>query len=410
MRKTKIIFYFTHKESLGHTTRVLNIISHIKNRYGSKADVYVFQAGKPQRYLPIPKGTSWFNLPSPYYSKLNFKKGSTRVFVPFYAKLRANYMLSKIKDIEPDVFITEFFPFGREDCRFELLPVLACLKRQRVKIYASIGYPYIVRGNMPILLYNCEFYDKFFIHTPKDIEFNYLAKDIRNSLLKHMYKKTFRKIGDRLSYTGYIGPFNLTHSDDYGCKKIRSMYNARDKILVLVSRGGGVRYPKIIASSILAKQYLSERFVFIIAAGPASSKKEMLLFRDLIKRTKVKQVYLYKYLPDFLSYLKASDISINMAGYNTSVPLLYLKKHSIVIPSNEDPETAIGYCSEQISRANLLKKYIGSRILDYYAFTAKDIAENIKNMNLNKMTVFSKKIKNDWFKGAEVTAEKIVYG
>ena len=410
MRKTRILFYFTHKESLGHTTRVLNIINYIKNKYSKKVDIYVFQAGKPQRYLPIPKGVFWFNLPYPYYSKLNFKKGSTRTYFPFYAKLRANYMLSKIKDIEPDIFITEFFPFGREDCRFELMPVLTCLKRKKIKIYASIGYPYIVRGNIPVLLYHCEFYDKIFIHTPKDIEFNYLAKDIQNPLLKQMYNKTFRRIGDKVIYTGYIGPVNLTKPDNYDREKVRSDYNAQNKILVLVSRGGGVRYPKIIASSILAKQYLPDNFVFIITAGPASSKKEMLLFRDLIKKTKSKQVYLYKYLPDFLSYLKASDISINMAGYNTSVPLLYLKKHSIIIPSNEDPETAVGYCSEQISRAKILKKYIGGRILDYHTFTAGDIAENIKNMDLDKIAGFSKNIKDDWFNGAEITAKNIVYG
>lgn len=410
MKKKRILFYFTHKESLGHTTRILNIINYIKNKYSKKVDIYVFQAGKPQRYLPIPKGVRWFSLPYPYYSKLNFKKGSSQISIPFYGKLRANYMLSKIKDIEPDIFITEFFPFGREDCRFELMPVLAYLKRRRVKIYASIGYPYIVRGNIPILLYHCEFYDKFFIHTPRDIEFNYLTKDIQNPLLKHIYDKTFKRLGNKVIYTGYILPFNLNQLDNYESIKIRSDYNARNKILVLVSRGGGVIYPKIIASSILAKQYLPENFVFIISAGPASSKKEMLLFRGLIKRTKAKQVYLYKYLPDFLSYLKASDISINMAGYNTSVPLLYLKKHSILIPSRENPETAVGYCSEQISRAKILKKYIGSKVLDYYSFTAKDIAENIKNMDLDKIAGFSKNIKNDWFKGAEITAKYIIYG
>lgn len=113
---------------------------------------------------------------------------------------------------------------------------------------------------------------------------------------------------------------------------------------------------------------------------------------------------------NFTSYLRASDISINMAGYNTSVQLLYFKKPSIVIPSSEDPETAVGYCSEQISRSKILKDYLGSRILDYYTFTAVDIARYIKNTDFAKIGSSLKRIKNDWFNGAEITAKNIING
>ena len=408
MGRKRILFYFTHKESLGHTTRILSIIRCIKKLYPNKTDIYVFQAGRVQKYMEIPPKISWFNLPYPYYSRLNFKKGSSHYFVPLYAKIRANFMLTKIKKIKPDIFITEFFPFGREDARFELLPVIKYLKQNKIKIFASIGYPYIVRGNIRILLHHCDLYDRFFIHTPSDLEFNYLLRDIDNPLLRHMYNKTFEHIKGKVMYTGYILPFS--HTDLESIRKIRQNFKAKDKTLVLVNRGGGVRYPKIIASSILAKGYLSDKYIFIIAAGPSSSRKEMSLFRDLIKKTKGRHIYLYKYLHNFTSYLRASDISINMAGYNTSVQLLYFKKPSIVIPSSEDPETAVGYCSEQISRSKILKDYLGSRILDYYTFTAVDIARYIKNTDFAKIESSLKRIKNDWFNGAEITAKNIING
>lgn len=402
MRKIKILFYFTHKESLGHTTRILNIIQSIKNIYNKYVDIYVFQGGKLQSYLHTPKGISWFDLPYPYYSKLNFKKGSSHYFVPLYSRIRANYMLSKIKEIKPNIFITEFFPFGREENRFELLPVLKYLKDRGSKIFASIGYPYLVQDNIKILSFYSKFYDYFMIHTPKDLEFPYLYKNITNPILKSIYKKVFNLLSDKIIYTGYILPLELEENKNknYLIDKLKT----QKKKLVFVSRGGGVIYPKIIINSIIAKKYLSEDFIFLIIAGPSSSKRELKLFKDLIKESKSKNITLFKYVSNFLYLLRESDISISMAGYNTSVQLLYFRKKSIVIPSSVDPEIAIGYCSEQLSRAQILKKYLNSDILDYNSMTAKDISNAIERKISQKNTNVIE-IDNNWFNGNKITTD-----
>lgn len=408
MKTTRILFYYTHKESLGHTTRVLSILKSLQRYAGPRVRLSVFHGGKEQKFLSVPRGIAWFNLPFPYYSRLNFKKGSSQYFVPFYAKVRANYMLSKIKEIKPDIFITEFFPFGREDSRFELLPILTYLKKNHVRICASIGYPYIVRGNIQLLLRHCDLYDQFYIHTPPDLEFRYLAKDIENPILKAMYTKTFRHISNRVHYTGYILPFGTEAL--IPAKRIRKDFIAEDKILVLVSRGGGVRYPKIIGSSILAAKILSDKYFFLMTAGPSSSRQEMKLFRSLIQKHKIKNVRLLQYLPDMPSYLKACDIAVNMSGYNTSVQLLYFKKHALLIPSQEDPETAAGYCSEQISRAKLLGDYLGNKVLDYHEFQAEDIARELKKMDLKRLPARAGEIKQSWFEGGQKTARWIIHG
>ena len=407
MKKTKVLIYFTHKESLGHTTRTLSIILALLKHYPNKARISVFQAGKKQPFLPIPKHVNWFDLPNPFYSKLNFRRGTSNVFVPLYAKLRARYMLSKIEEIKPDVFITEFFPFGREDCRLELLPVLTYLKKRGIKIYASIGYPYVVRSNIDILMAHCDLYDKFFIHTPKDLEYDFLTQDIDNFLLKAVYKKTFNHIKEKVYYTGYVMPFNsfnLKKSDD-----IRRKFNATGKIMVVVSRGGGVRYPKIISHSIAALRHLpASRYVLIVAAGPSTSPKEMSFFKKLAKSIHTKNLYLFRYLEDLPSYLNAGDVSVSMAGYNTSVSLLYFKKRCVLIPSREDPETALGYCCEQISRARLMQQYIGSEVLDYHDTVPKKIADLIQKAATKSLPSEARKISPEWFTGAQKTAEGIL--
>ncbi len=407
MGRTNVLIYFTHKESLGHSTRTLSIIHALIKQYGHKIKISVFQAGKEQAYLNIPKQVDWFNLPNPFYSKLNFRRGISQVFSPLYAKARAQYMLSKIIRIKPDIFITEFFPFGREDCRFELLPILTYLKKNNVRILASIGYPYIVRGNIDILAGHCGLYDKFLIHTPKDLEFNYLKEDIGNHLLKAVYQRTFNQIKDRIDYTGYIMPFNSINIRNKNA--IRKELGIEGKKMVIVSRGGGVRYPKIISHTIASLQYLNAHdYVFVVSAGPATTSREMRLFKSLKKNFPGRSLRLLRYIADFPSYVNAADVSLSMAGYNTSVPLLYFRKRSVLIPSREDPETALGYCCEQISRARLMRDYIGSEILDYHEATPKKIASHIEKASRKKIPIKSRFMEESWFTGAENTAKSIL--
>jgi predicted glycosyltransferase len=404
--KKKLLFYFTHKESLGHTTRTLSIIHSLLKRYKKEIEITVFQAGKPQRFLKRPRGSRWFDLPRPYYSKDSFKKNDLYQNIPLYANLRSNYMLDKLKIIDPDIFITEFFPFGREDCRFELVPVLRFLKSRKKRIYASIGYPYIVRSNFKILLHHCDFYDKFFIHTPQHHEFKYFLDGIDNGNLKNIYLRTFRHIKTRVTYTGYVLPFNVGERKAPG--NARDPHKAKGQKWIIVSRGGGGRYPKIITSAILAAKKLQlKNFRFLIVSGPSTSSRQMTFFRNFIKEKDVRNVTLLKYIDNLPAYIKESDVSVSMAGYNTSVQLLYFRKPAVLIPSRVDPETACGYCSEQISRAEILKDYIGSRVLDYDALTEKQLTLAIEKSYAHRQRMLknNSKIRNEWFDGAKTTAD-----
>ncbi|OIO36927.1 MAG: hypothetical protein AUJ74_00320 [Candidatus Omnitrophica bacterium CG1_02_44_16] len=409
MNKKKIVIYFTHKESLGHTMRVLTIIKALKAKFGNNADITIFHAGKQQDFFTPPENTTWIDLPYPYHSKLDFKRSRQFSFTtPIYAKLRSELMLKRLKKIKPDIFMTEFFPFGREECRFELLPILGYLTRSGTKIYASIGYPYIVRTNINILLSHCDYYEKFFIHTPERLEYEFLSKDITSPVYKAMHERTFKHIDEKIRYTGYIMPFNSSSIKDP--QTIRDSFKTQGRKLVVVTRGGGPRCPRVVVGSILSAKFLpKDKFVFIIAAGPSTSDREMSLFKKLQRSIKNNKIYIFKYLPDLPSYLNACDVSVGMAGYNTSVPLLYFRKPSIFIPAKEDPETALGYCSEQISRAKLMNKYLGSFILDYHEFEPQGLAKKILQTLNNSLTPFASRIKNGWFNGADNTADLIMH-
>lgn len=405
MRSLKIVFYFTHKESLGHSSRVINIVQFLKRKYGGRASITVFQAGKEQEFLNLPEDVSWVHLPNPFHSKRDFKRGRSRYCIPLSVVDRARFMLGEIKRIKPDVFITEFFPFGREMSRFELLPVIQYCKIRKTRILASIGYPYIVQDNLKLLKMYSDFYDAFLIHTPKDIEYRSLLRCINNPVLNSLYRKIFQYLKDKIYYTGYIVPLYLQNK---GSRKVsfKKQLGIDNKILVLVSRGGGVIYPGIIVEALYISKFLSDKYFIIIIAGPSASKKEFHLYKETIKRLGCKNIKLYRYLQEFPLLLKEADVSVSMCGYNTAVQLLYNGNKSVLIPSSVDPELANGYCCEQLSRAQILKKHLRSKILQYDSLKAPILAKAIQNVY--KRNITEDAVSRDWFNGGERTADYIM--
>lgn len=387
---------------MGHVTRSISLISALDKLYGNKLKIYVFQAGKPQKFCKFPERVKVFDLPDPFYSKLDFWLYKSPPPSSSTSRRRAMFMLDKIKEINPDIFVTEFFPLGRGESRLELLPVLTQLKKKGKEIISSIGYHYIATDNYKMLSYFSNFFDRIFIHVPDNEEYGYYMNNFENKVSKNLFRRFFKLYHNRIRYTGYVLPYTLNNLKNK--EEIRRKFDAQGKKLVLVSRGGGVRYPKIIALSILSRKYLNDKYKFVVIPGPASSKNEMDLFNRLIRKSG-SGISLVRYSPDLSSILNACDVSVNMAGYNTSVQLLYLRKRSVVIPAHF-AELGIQYCNEQVIRGKMLKNYLDASILDYSNLSAKDIAHNIEA--IDKKDIRIKRISSAKFNGAENTAHLIM--
>lgn len=396
----KILFYYTHRESLGHTTRVLNIVKRLKDKYNNKVEITVLNGGAPQEYLTKPLDVSWQNLPFPYYSKTDFlgPTGMKLFHADWQQKIdiRRKFILNKINRIKPDIFITEYFPFGRNDGKKELLPLLSLFKKWGGKLCASIGYPQLIKETIESIDKSFHLYDLFLMHTPEVLEEAYFLKNIKTEQSKQFYLKFFSDLKDKIKYTGYV--------IDPSYKSITKKQIKRpgkDKI-ILVSRGGGVVYPKIILFSILAAKYLDFKYKMIIIPGPSTYDKEMDFFISLTKKMGKKEIIIKKYLPNFMDYLSNCDLTINMAGYNTSTQLLFFKKRSIIIPY-EYFDRQLGFPNDQIARKDLLKYYLDSTIMEYKKLNASSLAKAIDNSLNQKLNL--KDIPEEWFQGSDLTAD-----
>lgn len=390
----KIAIYYSHIGTLGHCVRSLNIARYLKDK---GAQVLVLQGGRIQKFLNT-KGLDILNLPYPLYSGLDYHEKFYFEKKRIDIRKRLKFMRDALLEFKPDVFITETFPFGRSEGKYEPYPLLIYLKREipSVKIYASVGYPIFdtdKQQEIQDIIRFSSIYDSLFIHTPL-IEAEYARRVIPKKEKKN-YEKVFNRLKGKIFFTNYIIEKKIQKNK----KTIRKELGLTHEKLILINRGSGVVYPDIIEKSILSAKYLDDYF-FLISAGPSSSSEEVTFFKKLSK--KIKNLRLFVFLPNFLDYLNACDVSISMCGYNTSAQLLYLKKRAILVPYLLE--------GEQRYRARILHDALGNSILYYNKLTPEQIVNEIKyqlNKNLPKSL---HKIKNDDFRGLEIFANLILKG
>ena len=206
----KILIHYTHKGTLGHSTRIQSLCHELVATYGPRIKIHVFQGGLPQPCIQFPQQARLIPIPAPFDSRASF---TIKHQIPQHTHGRSHFVLQMARRIQPDIFLTEFFPFGRQDYTPELLPALHYLRPTGCRIYASIGYPCsvdLIDGQNKSLATTrtriIALYDKLLIHTPKGLENVYFQKTLPTPTLQQRYQDFFNALTGKTVYTGYIVP------------------------------------------------------------------------------------------------------------------------------------------------------------------------------------------------------------
>ena len=395
----RVLFHFTHKETLGHTTRSIALASALCRH---KAEVLILQGGLHQPFIRFPKDSKVLDIPHPFDARSSFQAHA----VPVSAAKRAGFILKTAADFCPDVFITEFFPFGRLAYLPELLPTLRYLRKKTTRIMASIGYPLLIdldklEDKKFAALHRAIFaiYDTFLIHTPDGLETSYFQETIQSPILSRSYAKVMKDLKKRTIYTGYVFPEKMIT----GGTQLPLLQNPEDTIII--SRGGGAVYPKVITLAIEAQRNINDKFRTIITCGPATSPEEKKLFKSCLKAKDNGRVFLADHLDNLDDHLRICRASVSLCGYNTSVQLMRYGTPSVVIPyQNSLSKTST---NDQVARARLLAQHFSSIILDYETMTAESLANAIKEQISSPRPAPAP---SGWFNGADVAARFIIHG
>ncbi len=307
MSGPRVLFYVQHLLGIGHLARASRIAEALK-QHGLGPVLAI--GGFPAPGFP-PPGIDATTLPA-LRSDAGFRTLLTATGEPAnpaFLDARRRKLLDTLVALKPDLVVTEAFPFGRRQMRFELLPLLEAARSMRPRPRLVVSVRDIVQparkpGRVAETLSTlAHYYDLVLVHgDPHLVRFEESFPEAP-------------RIAPALSYTGLVtgGPPRPS----------------QDKFAVVVSTGGGVAQGQLLETALAARpetELSQERWCFI--TGPNAP-------RDLLARLETKLGtgdLITPFRADFPALLASARLSISQAGYNSCGDILEAGTASVLVP------------------------------------------------------------------------------
>ncbi len=332
MREISVFFYVQHLLGIGHLARASRIASAIRAR-GMK--VTLVTGGLPVKGFPGPE-VDHIALPPLAVSDGAFAglvDGAGRPADASYLDARRDLLLRAFHEMAPDVVITEAFPFGRRQVRFELLPLIEAIEATRPR-------PVLVTSVRDILQQNAKpgrneetvdlvlrHFDRVLVHG--DPSFVALTDTFPLA----------DRIAHKVSYTGLVCPPRPEPSPEH--------------FDVVVSAGGGAVGGDLVRAAIEAARLRPELARWCVITGPNLPQEEF----DALQAGIPENMTFHRFRTDFASLLASARLSISQAGYNTVADILQARCRGLLIPfaaAGETEQTVRAEKLEQMGRAVML--------------------------------------------------------
>jgi predicted glycosyltransferase len=333
-----ILFYVQHLLGIGHLRRSAAIVRAL-DAAGMK--VVLVSGGLPvpgldigsARLVQLPPLQS----PDEHFSGLADQDG--RAVNAAWKDARAARLLETFHAARPRLLITEMFPLGRRQMRFELLPLLeaATARRPRPLIVCSVrdilNRSSSAEKSRWMVATLDRFYDRVLIHgdpalAPLSLSFPEIAG-----------------VAPEVTYTGYVVTQPPGLADEYATAGAEAAGE------VLVSAGGGRVAGPLIEAALAARPLGPLRDapwrVLVGEQFPAAGL-------DTLARSAPAGVIVERSRPDFQALLARCRLSISQAGYNTVMEVLRAGRPAVVVPFAAGSETEQSLRAELLSNRKLL--------------------------------------------------------
>jgi predicted glycosyltransferase len=323
----RVFFYVQHLLGIGHLRRAATLARAIS---AGGFDVLLVSGGAPVDGLAL-GGARFHQLPPLRAANSRLKElarpDGTPVDEVFKAK-RTRQLLDLFEAEEPDILLTEQFPFGRTQLRFELMPLLDAAQDRPVA-------PWIVSSIRDVLRRTA---------SPARVDEMVQTFEAFDTVLVHADPALVRlddsfpawpDIQDRALYTGYVA--------DVGTEPLPQIDVGKGE--VIVSAGGGAVGAPLLHAALAARPLspLADRR-WRLLVGPNMPDAEVAALRASAEEN----VIVEPARADFASLLRNAVLSISQAGYNTVVETLCHGDRAVLVPFGTARET------EQADRARVL--------------------------------------------------------
>ncbi|MFG6080178.1 glycosyltransferase [Paracoccus litorisediminis] len=350
MTAPRILFYVQHLLGIGHLARASRIAQALIAR---GARVTLVTGGLPVTGFP-PPGLDHIALPALQTAGEGFSGLADAHGDPATPELldrRRDLLLATLHRAAPDIVITEAFPFGRRQMRFELLPLLEAIAVMRPKPILCCSLRDILQEKtkpgrdaetVDLVLAH---YDRVLVHG--DPAFARLGDTFPLA----------DRIADRVVHTGLVAP--------------PAPRPAAQGFDVVLSAGGGAVGEGLATAALAAAAELPDLRLCLITGPnlPAGPRQALAAGLNALPQGRL---LVETFRPDFAALLAASRLSVSQAGYNTVCDVLQAGCRAILIPFATGGET------EQTTRATRLAAKGWADILPESALDGPSLAAAIR--------------------------------
>jgi predicted glycosyltransferase len=320
----KIIFYCQHVLGIGHFFRSLELCRALHRHE------VILVTGGPGFEASLPGHVREVRLPALEMDR-EFKDlhAAAGADLDTVRQQRRERLWALVDTESPELFLTELYPFGRKAFRFEIDPVLEA----------------VADGRLPRCGVVCSVRD---ILVDKDMPQKHEARTVSvlnrffNAVLVHAdprlvrLEETFSRLPEitiPVTYTGFITPMPALDAR----RRVRSALGlaAADRMIVASAGGGSVGMP-LLEAAVRAFGHLNRagRTVLQVFTGPFLPEGDF----EQLRSSAGDGAAVDRFTPEFLSYLAAADLSVSMAGYNTTMNLLAARVPALVWPFSQNRE------------------------------------------------------------------------
>jgi predicted glycosyltransferase len=318
----RLMFYCQHILGIGHLVRSIEIVRGLLDDF----EIFFVNGGEIVEEFPIPTGIHMINIPAiktdSEFRELQIPNGFHDV--EQVLTYRRDLLLATFEQVQPSVLMIELFPFGRRRFSAELIPLLEDAKAAGTKVVCSLRDIVVTkqdraRHEEKICRLMNQYFDLLLIHG--DPQFMPL-------------EVSFSRVGDLhcpVHYTGYVVQADSSDS-------VTDQAVSLPRPLILTSVGGG-RFGHELLNCVAQASEILENLIphhIHMFTGPFCPDQVY----ESLRRPQRRNLTVERFTPDLLQYMRQADLSISMAGYNTTMNVLTTGVRSMLLPfvGNDDQE------------------------------------------------------------------------
>ncbi len=362
----RLMFYCQHILGIGHLVRSLEIVRGLLQDF----EIFFINGGEVVDGFPVPDRAPHgpaghqvhlINIPAiktdSEFRELQIPDGFQTV--EQVLAHRRDLLLSIFEQVQPNVLMIELFPFGRRRFSAELIPLLEQAKAADTKVVCSLRDIVVTkqdraRHEEKICRLMNQYFDLLLIHG--DPQFMPL-------------EVSFSRVQDLncpVHYTGYVAQMN-------GPDPAEAPIPSVPQPLILTSIGGGRFGHELLHCVAQASEFLEDQIPHQIQmfTGPFCPDDVYASLRDIALQRR--NLTVERFTPHLLHYMRQADLSISMAGYNTTMNVLTTGVRSMLLPfqGNDDQEQRLR--SERLAELGIVQ-VIQRQDLEPERFAQKVIA------------------------------------